>query len=507
MAQDWLRKGYASRDSVEVCKQQADLYYTISNPMAPPRPPQKKGHASADTIENVQKKLEREAQQTLQASKTSPASEKLRLLVRFSKIVFMSFVLPPYVIVYALPKFLLTRAIPEAFRFVYRPIHKMAEKIIERYNNTLQRLEKLKGYIFIFKKAPNEPNARTFLQRLTDPFIRIYTQTLNKILAPIRYVQRLPERAVNYVRTVIQTSIDRVKTSFLRVVNKAKEKCLKQFEKVGNFLHNTFVKPVTDWTAPKVKAVVDQFTKTHTKITLTYQKVKTEVKAILKNPTEAVARFKVKAAEAAYKAVAMVSEPTAKFIRTQIKELTAIAIDLRAKAYDLVADRFQLAVQEVKLWVNTSVNAVKQTANYTINALAQGPQKLKVMILAGPAEWLKRGKGWAGQQQQQLKDLVQSNYKKATVALKEGVSRGISELRKAFSRLLNTFIGRIKAAISYVVNTITKAQKAIVDAIHKGVYGLRVGVAWSKVLCRYGMGLVREASQEIVASIAAWIKA
>lgn len=115
--------GPVSRDSIAKCSPGNDLYAMIQNPAlkVPSKPTSMK---KVDSIKSLQKDMERDA-----VAKIGKWTENFIVVARAGKFVFLAIAIPPYILLYGLPKWLLAEALPSLLHGGMKPFKIMTEKI------------------------------------------------------------------------------------------------------------------------------------------------------------------------------------------------------------------------------------------------------------------------------------------------------------------------------------------------------------------------------------------
>lgn len=500
-----IRKGYVSRDSLEACDPQTDIYYTIRNPNAPPRPAPA-APATLDTIETLQKKLELEAQQRLVPGDGGFASEKMKILASITKFIFMAVMLPPYLIMYSFPKFMLTKALPRSLKILFSPINRTVQALADIAATLRSRFDKVVSFFKIAKGDETRSDGRALFQRMLHPFVTALTASRRLLTAPFCIAKNMVDRAVETARKYISTKANRVKDAVANAANAAKRRLYNQFEKLGNLLHRAIVQPVADWASPKALALRDAFSKASRRLVNAADKVRESVAAFAKNPVQTIVHTTNAAVQWIAATAANLAAPAADWAKMRIGDVAAIARDFRAQVYDLVVDRYELAKEQVRDWAVTTTRSAKQAANILWNGIIHIPEQIARLFPKAPAEWLRKGKRWGGEKYRHAKEHLATNFRKAADSLKAGLVRGARELRSIMAAWLSKLLVQLKALPYKLWMLAKKVGSLLLAGIKKTIFGLRVVLAWSRVLFKFGMQLVRDAAHELTSSLAAWIR-
>ncbi|KIC74205.1 hypothetical protein DB42_BK00200 [Neochlamydia sp. EPS4] len=113
-------KGPVARDSIGRCTPGNDLYAMIRNPMAKVASVAK----PVDTIRSSRLRLEREA-----TAKIGKFMQNFLVVARAGKYIFLAFTLPPYLLLYGLPKWVVENTVPLLFHLSLKPFQMMHHKL------------------------------------------------------------------------------------------------------------------------------------------------------------------------------------------------------------------------------------------------------------------------------------------------------------------------------------------------------------------------------------------
>lgn len=110
---------------------------------------------SKDTIESSQEKMEAEIINRLQVNAGDMGQNKLPIIARAGKFVFMAIAIPSYMIIYSLPKWVATQLIPNtcqyfsnALKQCFRPVQEVAMQLFRQIVQLTKVLRREKGRVF-----------------------------------------------------------------------------------------------------------------------------------------------------------------------------------------------------------------------------------------------------------------------------------------------------------------------------------------------------------------------
>lgn len=173
-----------------------------------------------DTIETSAEQIEKEVQQRFHANNYQLPNERIAMIARAGKIAFMTVTFPPYLLLYAIPRWLGTHILPviskqleKAVKHSVRPLEKMAEIMI-------QQLHKLQIVWKILQKKVQ----RT--QQLFSDIFKMLSQPFKTLLQRAKGVRARAVGLVAKARGLLRKGAKAVKKQLARV--KAKKESLTQ---------------------------------------------------------------------------------------------------------------------------------------------------------------------------------------------------------------------------------------------------------------------------------------
>lgn len=489
-------KGYGSRDSIRGCEDQSDLFYSIRNPYAPPRPARPEIYKS-DSIESLQSKLEAKAQSKLEQGESGEASRALLLVVKMGKLIFMGAVFPVYLTLYTLPHLLLTKAIPKILRLLYRPIDKAAKKGAE-----FAKLAASKIAAFFTKTEKPREKKKSLYDKISDRMISALRQFTHLLLAPFRAAYQRYQNAVQSIKAGIKRTLGRVKKRIADAYSSLKGHIHRQFENLANGIIDYALKPISDRGAAYGLAIKKTFSSLHGKLVRWGEKTRESALYLLKNPTQAMNKIIHAIAERLYWAAAKISGSTVAQTKKYAEEIASILRYFRALGYDLVADRYRLAKDEIKGWGRSIAQGARSIVEAAWNAIKQTPQQIVIAIVEAAKKWRRRGQELRERAFQALKKALVLPLKKTSSFLYDKAkqaTRAFASLLRAWIQWVLDYLRRLPDQLRSWIDMLCQL---IVYGCRQGVYACRLGIAWATVLCRYGMKLVREAADELLTAFA-----
>lgn len=498
MTEGLTRKGFFTRDSLGACDQ-SDFYDSIRNPNAPKRP--RAVELPKDSLESVQKKLEDEARQQLLLERSGMASHAFHLAALVGKVVFMCFVLPPYLVCYSFPKFIVTGLIPKVFDLLLYPICKMRDFVRKKLTAIKIRLLQLAA-IFGRIKTPFM-RLKTIVQSAIASIASFYRNCRELILTPQRYLNGAVRRLLGALRTKGQNLILRFKNTVNRSMKRAKHYIMSQFERLGNMLDRFFVHPIVGFFNPKITSLQLLIGRVKRETTHLLDKVQTAVVNFVKNPKRELARLGHYIGRRAMELAKKINASTVEWAKIQVRELSLTFKAVRAKIYELGASRMVLAKKELLDWVAATGLAMQRFATMIQREAARIPGFLAEAIKS-PSRWVKGCLEKGGQRYRAFKESINRYLREASNTLKDHIQRITALVKKHFNKWMRWLWGHLKRLPDALRLYAQKLMTVVASGCKKAGLRIRVILAWSKVISIYGMQLVREASQEFTKTLSIW---
>lgn len=489
-------KGYRPRDSISGCGNQSDLYYTISNPLAPKRPVRVES-SKPDTIESLQHTLESEIEKKLHKDKNEQTAAVL-FIAKASKLFFMMLVFPPYFVFFVAPKFLLTQAVPALFHFLLAPFKKGAAKVRQVFVFVETYFQKLVEFFKVKLKGKNKAEKKSLIQRARERVVIWRNALIHFILTPVRFVKAQYTKISDTVKIYVKSQIQRMKNGVSAGFSLISRKINKFYEKLADGIQQFFLTPISSVIVPRLSAIKRAIFSLRKKAVESGKKLHKEVALFLKDPAQWMANLGnvviLKFIQVAAKINAAATERATKYV----KEIFSIMLALRAKVYDLGADRLRLACAQIHVWVQNLIKTAKKSAQLVWIHVVQRPKQLAFSLKIKVIEWLQTGKRWSQQKRQNLTDGVVSTLKRSVAFLNSKIRSWIVLLKQLLVDWANWLLKQFRVLPMQLLSLIKKGSQALILFSKNFLYGCRVGLAWGKVLCREGMKFVRQAAEELI---------
>ncbi|MBS4170531.1 hypothetical protein [Neochlamydia sp. AcF95] len=210
-------KGPVARDSIGRCTPGNDLYAMIRNPTARVAPVVK----PVDTIRSSRLRLEREA-----TAKIGKFMQNFLVVARAGKYIFLAFTLPPYLLLYGLPKWMVENTVPLLFYFSLKPFQMMHHKL----RHTLKSHETSKNAIH------NMKNLFSHAFKHTIEYIQWIQRTSQALFVHLKHsMVALSYRLLQPYLPIMQRSIQTAEAVTKMLLQKTYQRGDKQVEMARQF--------------------------------------------------------------------------------------------------------------------------------------------------------------------------------------------------------------------------------------------------------------------------------
>lgn len=205
-----------TRDSLSRCDSNAYSMYDVrkrpdtnQKPTASTQPIQK------DTIEISREKLKKEALNRLQH--TSKYMIVQAGFMRVGKYVFLSVGLPPYLLIYAIPKWALTVALPYILSFTMNMVQKTFKSMQKKTHEVVQGIfQKIKGPVMILVQPIMRLvlEIRNAIQRIRHNVAQFFNGFINILKSPGRAMKKGQQKLAGFVKKEFQNFIKGLRRNF-----------------------------------------------------------------------------------------------------------------------------------------------------------------------------------------------------------------------------------------------------------------------------------------------------
>ncbi len=504
--------GYVGRDSIASCKQNADLFdeirgdpYSIQMKKCPPM------RGSKDAIESLQQKIEREQFEVFKANNFRLPKGSFVVIGTAGKYLFFVVMLPPYIFLYGIPKWLLTQATPA----IYEVLKKMQQKLATQaaaissriLSQILELYESLKASLPKFKRNKGK-SYKIHLQRIAEQ-ARAISEAIAKQAARLgdfvkthllKAAQSTYKAAEKIHKSLIEPSQQMIKAWTEAVQSKIShlyEKTAKRVSAV-NAKINAFVQPYLEKIAQKSQQLAEE---TRRIANIAWQPIQRRIEAT----TRSLQPYAQKIASVAQHLQSKISEniapialwlgPVAERAKDWIKFGGARMIQYLTHKAKEFSDKIWQIAQALPNYIRESIRAGE-------GFILQLPQQITSVLPSYIARWVRpplevlaksvalvlRTVRTAVQKMKSAAKIVNNTMMRVADALKKG-ARNAKQAWKWAKPKLKTLPKKLKSSF-------INACRATGRGISRFIFWLRQMFAWTRIIFRYSMQLVREAATE-----------
>lgn len=218
-----------SRDSMSRCEEPSMLYDTVRNPNSRPIP--KKidlGEISKDTIQSTQHRLNRQMLEKLESMGFKLPHDSFVAVVQVGKYLFLAVMLPPYLALYGIPKWLLLIALPNLFNFAKEGAWRFGQ-----YVQTLSThlVDLMKG-ILDQTLGHAMRMSKQFLKKRYDAFQKFNHKIIHRVQNELARLTTKMEEVQNAVKKRISHILEAVKEMVNKAREEVKQKALRPLQEV-----------------------------------------------------------------------------------------------------------------------------------------------------------------------------------------------------------------------------------------------------------------------------------
>lgn len=508
------------RDGVTKSAQYYDLYEMVRRPTALStfRPPDPPPYASDPNYRppTKQQKIEKKIQKKFVKNNYSLPGNKFQTVGKILKIIFLVLVLPPYLLLYGLPKWVFFDIMPRFTKWIELSLIKMGRRISLFCKHALQKIlspfKKLKilwHKIKIQNQGPrhkSEKKETGFFALVFQSIWTVYNSTFKPLFSFSAFLYYQMFKCAKAIKNFPRAVNDFIHSRSAAGRQYVFDFCLKIKKKVLG-LRNTFVerikKPLCDAYQRRSHAVSSSMSKafsiTRKKIRSVYHSFKT----IVLNPMEAVNRMYERVCYILQHGVEKVRCKTVALRKKIIKKL----IGLRTWFSEKYIAPVQRVVSSIKVKCADYKNRVARTYKKWRELLRNMPKRV-----AGKLPPLSRYKP-------QIPTKVRSAVYEASQHPKRVVKSCMVTLQR-YNHAVNEkgeqcqqkIAERVALFKTKFVTLFSPAKKRIMGAVkafrhkrHEWALRIRLFTAWTSVITKYGMYHVRETAHELGVWLAAMV--
>lgn len=484
--------GPVKYDSISKCSQGNDLYAMIRNPnarMSPKAAPTK----PVDTLES---RMERKA-----LARLGEITKNFIVVGRAGKFVFLALMMPPYFLLYGLPKWMLSE-LPNLFSYSLKPFQGFTEKIKKLFKPN----ENDKGVINSLRNAWATASAKA------AEYIQWISRTSEALFVHLKHqVVALGYRFLQPYMPALQKSFEAAEAITMMLLKKTYEKGDKHIDVARQFVSFAWKIAKQEFAnqfRPYVELVKNQFNSLRKQLKrliekprLEIQKFKTDLTHKLKRTTEVLKSAGLKIS----KEMALVATATVSYVARPIIEWVAPKIQWSAAALQTGRERMAYNFEQIRSFVqnlaSAAIDAARMSRHVVINAMKKA---FETVIPASVRQFFNPEGGFKKKYQQMLQNLGQK-FKKLKNSSLQHVADGLNAAKSQFLTFMRkvvecfNFLGRqIKQLPKRIVTVAVKSYRlGIYSSLQMG-YFLRWVIVWSRVLGRLAWQELRDSTALII---------
>jgi hypothetical protein len=212
--------------------------------------PQQKGAASKDTIETPKAKGERLNPIQVVGKTGNVSGDQAVKIARAGRFVFFSIALPPFFLMYSLPKMFALNVLPAMLAQVDKGLQH-AKKLLQQINKwvTTHLMNPFRNALGKIKWAPK--GAQKLASSMMDFISRGFRSVANVLYRPVKAVYQTTKKVFERVKVKVQARYGSLVKGGKKVVNMVGHKVKQQ----ATTVYQATVQPVVNWMLPKVKTI------------------------------------------------------------------------------------------------------------------------------------------------------------------------------------------------------------------------------------------------------------
>jgi len=503
--------GPVYKDSTSRCDPPSMLYDTIRNPNAPKTPPRQEIVIGKDTIESTQQRLNREVQEKFEGVGRRLPHESYVAVVQVGKYMFLAIMLPPYLCIYGIPRWLLIVAIPEVSLFVKNLSVQVGRFVLE-ISKTLGDL--MKGLI-----DQMIGDSLKMMQRGLKNLWEQFASKIQNITAKIsNTLNRLQARMIAIKNTILYP-FHFIRDKAVKVMNtiaEAAEWIQRKSDKVFTFVKRTLVS-LQQTIVSGIMAPIYGWLKEP--LAQTFHAGKALGSYIAKQMVKGFQGVHEVVVVPVWDGIQHIAAGAFKFIQRTLQKMAQPVNDWIKEKIEVIGDRLKRIASKLKELISDAGNAFKNKFHEMIGPKVEFIQKWLSMIpyyAMQTAIWM-----WGC-----VPESIKNRFKRAQERCRSwgrsmkrfggSVSSLMNQAIKGFSIVLKGLYHKFGSwLVNWVVSAVRWLRKQLLAlpgnvlkviislwqnvklVIRKIILGVRVVIAWTWVLCRQSRILMRELVDEI----------
>lgn len=497
-------------DGISSSAQHYDLFEMIRRPNAsrdnrPPDPPPRQLISKQKRLEQDIEKRFRMGRRLHDKKSVSSGSSFMAGLIR---ILFLVLILPPYILLYRIPKFLfvdwlvkLTNAVDSYFVRIGKAIRQACERKKMQIKNSIIAFWELIKATFRKKMsaAPQDDDEpMSFLAFIAAGIVGLYRITLYPLIRLSVASWKLMKRGAKAVREfpmqlhyAVQDTIRRIKNLRDRLATKFKNYLFKTKEAIAD----RTIRPVSRWIDRQVYALI-ALSRRMVGI------VKQAVRAIL-----FAFRHPIQTSRMLAEAIRSKSNQAYKSLEQRItqwqkaKKLALLAKWLRARAW--CEQRIISPILErwnaIKAKINAWVEKIKAPFITFIAALKLRVEAIRSKTKQKVNSYLAKPRAWINKQKAALRAIFEI-WKIAYAMIRNRLSQRLEKIIKVLTALLEPLVWAGKElwnVLKPFAEPFIQFYQSVQSYAEGFAFRVRLLAAWTVVLSRYGMEIVRGTTEKL----------
>lgn len=493
-------------DGISSSAQHYDLFEMIRRPNLnrdnrPPDPPPRQ-------LLTKQKRLEQEIEKKFKERRQQPEGSGSNVLAGLIRILFLALILPPYILLYRLPKFLfvdwvvkLTNAIDNYFVRIGKAIKQAYERRKTKIKNSIIAFWELIKATFRKKMSASpshDDEPLSFLAFIAEGIVGLYRITLYPLFRLSVKSWELSKRGAKAVREfpmnlhyAIQDTLKRIKQLHNRLENKVKAYLFETKEAIANMT----IRPVSRWIDRQADALIALYNRAMAKLKKMGQAILFAFRHPIQTYRMIVAAIRNKSNQA-YKSL---EQAIKEWQEAKKKAVLAQWQKVSSWYEQKVASPIRTRWNAFKARILTWTARIKAPFIRLSAALKQRLEALRFYIKQKVNHYLEKPKAWVRKQKDTLRAIYEP-FKRAYEKIGVRVSHRLEKINKFLAALSEPFVWagtELWNVLKPLTEPFVRFYHSVQSYTEALAFRLRLLAAWTVVLSRYGMELVRGTTEKL----------
>lgn len=480
-------------DSISRYDGSADRYNVNSiNNLKDPQEVLKAFHArSKDTLEPSQEKIDKEILNRLQASSSGIPHDKLPIVARAGKYIFMAVAMPSYLLIYSIPRWIAVHLIPNTCQMLnkglkqcFRPLEELALQLtrqVQRLVKTIRQqmsqvtktLSHLKGLMNLFYRPFEKLNdlwnlIKKRAQEKKKALEEFFATAKKKLLERFNSMKDAARRSalkMLYGRLSKDESLSPWRLKLLAI--------LKTVQRAYRFTIE-LPKKIYEYIKQEVNTRYNKYIYPHVlKIQNSYRRIKARIVSIRQSIQKVVLKLRDKA------------KALRKIVTDKVRSAATTSLQFVVKTLHLP----QIVSHFYSAW-QYGVNVVNHGRIKIRDAFNFAKSKLKNPFKAIPNPF-----GKIKNMSNNIFTFIKGRYEKASKKLSSRASAFFELVRKNLKRVSNiiSIKDRPERALSF-----KRLKRKAIKKVKRAIYYTRLTSSWTRILTGFWMVSVRNISEQCV---------